>query len=103
MDTTRYRSGRTPTRILRNTEGDAYVAATHREAPDPNAEERYRSGAFLHEYDDGNGLYIAQPQFSDTPIYLSTIRRAWDINGVRRSARDPNGPSQLTTDGISDL
>jgi hypothetical protein len=73
MDAPPRRLRRTPPRILRNTDGDSYAIEAQQEAPPPDDFDPGYAGLPLVEYDDGNGLYIAQPEFSDTPIYLSTI------------------------------
>jgi len=54
----RIRLGRTPTRILRNTDGDSYAIEAHVDpAPSDDFDPEYRRGLSF-EYDDGNGLWI---------------------------------------------
>lgn len=58
----RIRLGRTPPRILRNTDGDSYAIEAHETAP-PDITPR--EGPFhveQREYDDGNGLWITQEE-----------------------------------------
>jgi hypothetical protein len=57
----RCRFGRTPPRILRNTDGDSYVIEAYQEAHPLDDFDPGYGGPLSCEYDDGNGLWITSP------------------------------------------
>ena len=82
-DGKRSRVGRTPPRILRNTDGDSYAIEAHADAPpsSPTSEGRFHVDHW--EYDDGNGLWIDQ---RETPIYLDFCRKYYPQDYTPREA-----------------
>lgn len=85
----RIRLGRTPPRILRNTDGDSYAIEAHEDPSELIPDSPEGSFAVQLDYDDGNGMWISTGVSRD----LSTCLE----DGVRRSASLTNVRSQYHT------
>jgi hypothetical protein len=69
----RFRLGRTPPRILRNTDGDSYAIEATAPPSLPDDFDPGHGGAVSFEYDDGNGLWITSGESPFDQGFLGCI------------------------------